>query len=116
MRDDPEPGVEIRFVFPKSPAEAAGLKAGDRITKIGFTGRPGRSQLPRGAQRAGEQLGRLGVADDLLPGGVPLQLAAEDRSLAAEIIASALERGADDNITAVTIEVGAAQGTGLSSI
>ena len=35
MRDDNEPGVEVRFVYPKSPAEAAGLKAGDRITKVG---------------------------------------------------------------------------------
>ena len=35
IRDDPEPGVEIRYVYPKSPAEAAGLKAGDRILKVG---------------------------------------------------------------------------------
>jgi S1-C subfamily serine protease/predicted esterase len=35
MRDDPEPGEEIRYVYPKSPAEAAGLKVGDRIMKIG---------------------------------------------------------------------------------
>ncbi|MBM4070005.1 MAG: PDZ domain-containing protein [Planctomycetes bacterium] len=35
MRDDPKLGVEVRFVFPKSPAEKAGLKAGDRIVKIG---------------------------------------------------------------------------------
>jgi S1-C subfamily serine protease len=34
MRDDPEQGVEVRFVYPKSPAEAAGIKIGDRITKI----------------------------------------------------------------------------------
>ena len=27
MRDDPEVGVEIRYVYPKSPAEMAGLKA-----------------------------------------------------------------------------------------
>src|SRR5262249_19972634 len=48
LRDDPEPGEEIRYVFPKSPADVAGLKAGDRIMKIGpavggalqaFTGR-----------------------------------------------------------------------------
>jgi S1-C subfamily serine protease/predicted esterase len=31
MRDDPKRGVEIRYVYPKSPADAAGLKAGDRI-------------------------------------------------------------------------------------
>ncbi len=35
MRDDPEPGVEVRFVYPKSPAEGAGIKEGDRVTKIG---------------------------------------------------------------------------------
>jgi serine protease Do len=33
MRDDPEPGVEIRYVYPQSPAEVAGLKPGDRIVK-----------------------------------------------------------------------------------
>jgi S1-C subfamily serine protease len=35
MRDDPELGVEVRFVYPKGPADTAGIKAGDRITKIG---------------------------------------------------------------------------------
>jgi hypothetical protein len=34
LRDDPDPGVEIRYVYPKSPADAAGLKAGDRIMKL----------------------------------------------------------------------------------
>jgi S1-C subfamily serine protease len=36
MRDDPELGVEVRFVYPKSPADQAGIKVGDRITKIGL--------------------------------------------------------------------------------
>ena len=35
MRDDPEPGVEVRYVYPGSPADKAGIKAGDRIMKIG---------------------------------------------------------------------------------
>ncbi len=35
MRDDPGPGVEVRFVYPKSPADVAGIKAGDRIMKFG---------------------------------------------------------------------------------
>jgi S1-C subfamily serine protease/predicted esterase len=35
MRDDPELGVQIRYVYPKSPADKAGLKEGDRILKIG---------------------------------------------------------------------------------
>ena len=34
VRDDPEPGVEVRFVYPKSPAETAGLKVGDRLMKV----------------------------------------------------------------------------------
>ncbi|HZZ77986.1 MAG TPA: PDZ domain-containing protein, partial [Gemmataceae bacterium] len=35
MRDDPKLGVEIRYVFEKSPAEKMGLKEGDRIVKFG---------------------------------------------------------------------------------
>jgi S1-C subfamily serine protease len=35
VRDDPEPGVEVRYVYPNSPADKAGLKAGDRIMKLG---------------------------------------------------------------------------------
>lgn len=35
VRDDPGPGVEVRFVYPKSPADLAGVKAGDRILKFG---------------------------------------------------------------------------------
>jgi serine protease Do len=44
IRDDPGPGVEIRYVFPKSPADAAGLQAGDRIMKIG----PSAGGAPKG--------------------------------------------------------------------
>lgn len=36
MRDDPKLGVEVRYVYPKSPADKAGLKPGDRILKYGF--------------------------------------------------------------------------------
>lgn len=35
VRDDPELGVEVRFVYPNSPAAAAGIKAGDRVMKFG---------------------------------------------------------------------------------
>ena len=38
LRDDPEAGLEIRYVLPKSPADLAGLKAGDRIMKFGQGG------------------------------------------------------------------------------
>jgi predicted esterase len=40
MRDDPELGVEVRFVYPQSPAEGAGIKPGDRIMKFGTTSGP----------------------------------------------------------------------------
>jgi predicted esterase len=55
MRDDPALGVEVRYVFPKSPAAAAGIEPGDRIVRFGtgeakqlidFTGQKrGRSQF-----------------------------------------------------------------------
>jgi S1-C subfamily serine protease len=38
MRDDSKEGVEVRFVYPKSPAETAGVKVGDRIMKAGGAG------------------------------------------------------------------------------
>jgi S1-C subfamily serine protease/predicted esterase len=34
MRDDPEPGVQVRHVLANSPADKAGLKEGDRLTKV----------------------------------------------------------------------------------
>ncbi|HEV3079462.1 MAG TPA: PDZ domain-containing protein [Gemmataceae bacterium] len=40
VRDDPELGEEIRYVFAKSPADVAGLKPGDRIMKLSVEGIP----------------------------------------------------------------------------
>jgi serine protease Do len=40
MRDDPGPGVEVRYVYPKSPADVAGVKAGDRVMKFGIASQP----------------------------------------------------------------------------
>ncbi len=48
MRDDPEPGAEIRFVYPNSPAAKAGLKAGDRIMKVGARQTGPAPKLPKG--------------------------------------------------------------------
>jgi S1-C subfamily serine protease/predicted esterase len=66
MRDDPKLGVEVRHVFPKSPADKAGIKAGDRILKYGtamaqtaFTGAvSGREELLGwlNAQTAGTEI------------------------------------------------------------
>lgn len=35
LRDDPGPGVPVRYVYPDSPAAKAGIQVGDRILKIG---------------------------------------------------------------------------------
>src|SRR5262249_51620800 len=56
IRDDPEPGQEVRHVFPDSPAAKAGIKAGDRIMKVAVPpGQPqaftGRDQLSNGLNK-----------------------------------------------------------------
>lgn len=43
LRDDPEAGEEVRYVFPLSPAETAGIKAGDRILRWSMAGTPPQS-------------------------------------------------------------------------
>jgi S1-C subfamily serine protease/predicted esterase len=70
IRDDPEPGVEIRYVYPGSPADKAGLKAGDRIMKIGREVAPGRTVTQPIQGR--DQL--LGMVESSIPG---LELAFE---------------------------------------
>jgi serine protease Do len=47
MRDDPELGVEIRYVYEKSPADTAGLKVGDRIMKVGIRPQGGAPKQPK---------------------------------------------------------------------
>jgi S1-C subfamily serine protease/predicted esterase len=49
MRDDPGPGVEVRYVYPKSPADAAGIKPGDRIMKFGPSNLPAPPAVPNRA-------------------------------------------------------------------
>ncbi|MBM3981237.1 MAG: PDZ domain-containing protein [Planctomycetes bacterium] len=49
MRDDPGPGVEVRYVYPKSPADVAGIKAGDRIMKFGPSALPAPQPVPNRA-------------------------------------------------------------------
>ena len=95
MRDDPALGVEVRFVFPKSPAAKAGLEAGDRIVKYGaaegdlvpFSGlKRGRAQLLEWLNnqapatdvrievlRKGGKTESLAVELDQLPGSLPAQ-------------------------------------------
>jgi S1-C subfamily serine protease len=94
MRDDPEVGVEVRYVYPKSPADLAGIKAGDRIMKVGmnkqlrpFAGRdqfaallnplvPG-TEIQLEVQRPADKKTimltvKLGAAPDMVPDRLPL--------------------------------------------
>ncbi|MGL6075752.1 MAG: PDZ domain-containing protein [Fimbriiglobus sp.] len=104
LRDDPEPGVEIRYVYPKSPAEVGGLKAGDRIMKTMPQGLPPGAEAPPLAGRdslaalvnampAGTELKfevkrpgsdkalsltvKLGTANDDLPTAIPVPSSAK---------------------------------------
>ncbi len=115
MRDDPKLGVEIRYVYEKSPAEKIGLKAGDRIVKFGvnekalfpFTGeKRGRTQLiewlntqPPGTEiklevkrKANDKTETLTATLTDLPGSVPGVAAAIPEKLPKEVsIKKALE-------------------------
>jgi S1-C subfamily serine protease/predicted esterase len=51
LRDDPDPGVEVRYVYPDSPAAKAGIKSGDRIMRIGRDMGAGRTQMQPLASR-----------------------------------------------------------------
>jgi S1-C subfamily serine protease len=53
VRDDPKLGVAIRYVYPKSAAEGAGLKAGDRIVKYGL---PDKLEGFKGEKRGRDEL------------------------------------------------------------
>jgi S1-C subfamily serine protease len=94
VRDDPELGEEVRYVFANSPADSAGIKTGDRIMKVGmgdeplipFSGRddltsllnqlqPGieiKLEVTRKDSRKTETLKvTLGVLSDVLPDRMP---------------------------------------------
>lgn len=58
LRDDPDPGVQVRFVYPKSPAETAGIKPGDRIMKVAAI-QPGSRMPPPAVELVG---GRVQLA------------------------------------------------------
>ncbi len=66
LRDDPELGEEVRYVYPKSPADKAGIKAGDRIMKVGLV-----NNQPLRAFSGNRQLSALLNA---LPAGTDLKL------------------------------------------
>jgi S1-C subfamily serine protease/predicted esterase len=107
LRDDPDPGVEVRYVYPKSPADLAGIKAGDRLMKIGpgtmgplqpitggraqlttilETARPGadvRFEVKRaGGMKTDTVALKLGTVPDTVPEKLPLKASAK-KALAA---------------------------------
>jgi len=70
IRDDPDPGVEIRFVYPGSPADKVGLKPGDRILKVGIPLAPPGTPMVT-IQRGREQLHNVLAA---IPPGIEMSL------------------------------------------
>jgi S1-C subfamily serine protease len=67
LRDDPEPGVEVRFVYPNSPADQAKIKAGDRILRVARKAAAGPAPLePPGRGRGGRGPGP-GQGTQLIP-------------------------------------------------
>jgi S1-C subfamily serine protease/predicted esterase len=91
MRDDPKLGVEIRYVYPKSPADTAGLKAGDRIVKVGAGDKP--LAAFKGQKRGRDEL--FDVLNGLAPG--------------AELKLEVLRKGGKTD--AVTVKLAAMPGT-----
>jgi S1-C subfamily serine protease/dienelactone hydrolase len=65
VRDDPAPGVEVRYVYPKSPAEAAGIKEGDRLVKVGPVAAPGQ---PAVLQPVAGRDALLALLENVAPG------------------------------------------------
>ncbi|MFM7152269.1 MAG: PDZ domain-containing protein [Gemmataceae bacterium] len=65
MRDDPTPGVEVRHVFEKSPAELAKIQVGDRIQKVQVPGAPPNAPMAP-LTRGRDQL--MGLLEMLRPG------------------------------------------------
>jgi S1-C subfamily serine protease len=76
LRDDPKLGVEVRFVYPKSPAERVGLKPGDRIVKLGVGAAP---PQPFSGQKSGrDEL--FDALNQLTPGTeVKLEVVRQDK-------------------------------------
>lgn len=64
LRDDAAPGVQVRYVYPKSPADSAGLKEGDRITKLGLASGPTLAPV-RNRQQLASMLSQLTPGTDI---------------------------------------------------
>jgi S1-C subfamily serine protease/predicted esterase len=113
VRDDPKLGVAVRYVYPKSPADRAGLEAGDRIVKVGrpdgpmasFTGqKPGRDEFfdMLNALRPGMEIKLEIVRKDAKPDGKDDKKADKDAKKA---------DGADKKNDTLTVTLAALPGT-----
>ncbi|MFL5331264.1 MAG: PDZ domain-containing protein [Gemmataceae bacterium] len=94
LRDDPELGVGIRYVFPDSPAAKAGLKEGDRIMKIAP------ASLPRLVPFSGRD--HLREMLDTLPAGTDIKLEIKRKEGKTETLMIKLDRLPElipDNVT-----------------
>lgn len=89
LRDDPELGMEIRYVIPQSPADLAGLKPGDRILTLGVD-----KETPK--PFAGRE-GLLGLLDLHMPGD--------------EVKMEVRRKGVKDKLATVTLKLGELLGT-----
>lgn len=69
LRDDPGPGVPVRFVYPDSAAAKAGIAAGDRIMKVGPV-----AKGPKGPLRPVANRDALATLLGALPPGTELQV------------------------------------------
>jgi S1-C subfamily serine protease len=102
MRDDPALGVEVRFVFPNSPAAKAGLAAGDRIIKVGLA----EGNL---AQFTGQRRSRAELADWLnnMAAGAEIRLEVKRKDGKTETLKTQLDRlpgtvaGQDETVPAM---------------
>ncbi len=65
MRDDPDAGLEVRYVYPKSPADVAGIKEGDRIMKVGPAAAPALTPITQGRIQFGQLVRATPVGGDL---------------------------------------------------
>lgn len=87
VRDDPAPGVQVRFIYPKSPAEAAGLKVGDRVVSLAP---PSGRTIPIGERD------RLLAITDALPPGTEVKLGVKRKDGKDETLTVTLGEAPDD--------------------
>jgi serine protease Do len=85
LRDAPEGGEVVRYVYPGSPAAEAGVKAGDKIVALGETAVPDAAQLrnlvanlePKAKATLRIARGSESLSIELTPASLPTEIPAE---------------------------------------